>query len=50
MLRLVEEEDLAGAIGAGALARYHQRHLPEHMASAHVELWARLLAEHGARR
>jgi len=48
-LRLAKDPDLAERIGAGARARYLERHRPEIMAANHLALWERLLARHGRR-
>ncbi len=44
MLRLVEDPELAAGVGHGAQARFDERHRPEGMAVAHLELYRRLLA------
>jgi len=49
-LRLVDDPELAERLGAGALERYRERHTPETMAQAHVDLYRRLLAAKAGRR
>jgi len=46
--RLLEDEALCSRLGAAALARYDRDHRPETMASAHEELFRRLLAQNGS--